>query len=75
MHERTLTDRERVLGHGDPDTLLSLGNLAHAHHTTGNRERSTELFAQALTDSERHLGAGHPATQLLRELLSHVRAG
>ncbi|MHA5050571.1 tetratricopeptide repeat protein [Streptomyces sp. SD15] len=73
--ERQVAERERDLGPDDPDTLLSLSNLAYAHHRARNRERSAELFARALTAGESHLGPDHPATRHVQELLSHVRGG
>jgi hypothetical protein len=35
LHERTLTDRERILGHDHPDTQRSRDNLAAARASQG----------------------------------------
>jgi hypothetical protein len=38
LHERTLADRERLLGPDHPDTLTSRNNLANAYQEAGRPE-------------------------------------
>jgi Tetratricopeptide repeat len=44
LFERTLTDRERLLGAEHPDTLTSRHNLANAYQQAGRLEEATHLF-------------------------------
>ncbi len=64
--ERTLTDRERVLGPDHPHTLASRYNLANAYASAGDLTRAIPLHERALTDYERVLGPDHPDTRLVR---------
>jgi hypothetical protein len=66
LYERTLTDRERVLGADHPDTLTSQNNLAYAYESAGDLERAIPLYERTLTDCERVLGPGHPTTATVR---------
>ena len=43
LYERTLTDREHILGDEHPDTLTTRHNLAGAYQSAG---RLTEAIAQ-----------------------------
>ncbi|MEU6720793.1 tetratricopeptide repeat protein [Nonomuraea sp. NPDC046802] len=69
LYERTLTDRERVLGPDHPDTLISRSNLAGAYESAGDLNRAIPLYEQTLTDRERVLGPDHPATLISRSNL------
>jgi tetratricopeptide (TPR) repeat protein len=43
LFERTLADRERVLGADHPDTLMSRNNLAYAHRSAGRLDEAIPL--------------------------------
>jgi tetratricopeptide (TPR) repeat protein len=62
LFERTLADRERVLGPDHPSTLTARGNLAIAYRDAGRVAEAMPLFERALADMERVLGADHPDT-------------
>ncbi|MFE9747520.1 tetratricopeptide repeat protein [Saccharothrix saharensis] len=66
LFEATLADRERVLGHEHPNTLLSRNNLASASWSAGDRDRAISLQRAALADAERVLGPDHPTTRTIR---------
>ncbi|MEV2264896.1 tetratricopeptide repeat protein [Streptomyces anulatus] len=74
LHQRNLTDRERVLGHDHPDTLSSRSNLANALFELDEHRQATELHRQNLTDHERVLGHDHPHTLNSRHNLANARA-
>jgi hypothetical protein len=57
--ERTLADRERVLGPDHPDTLASQNNLADAYESAGRLTEATALLERTLADRERVLGPDH----------------
>jgi hypothetical protein len=59
-HERTLADRERVLGATHPNTLTSRNNLAAVYDDAGRLDEAIPLYERTLTDSERVLGDTHP---------------
>ena len=59
--ERTLADRERVLGETHPDTLTSRSNLANAYRDAGRLDQAVPLLERTLADRERVLGETHPA--------------
>ena len=44
LYERTLADRERVLGPDHPDTLTSRNNLAGAYESAGDLDRAIPLY-------------------------------
>ena len=67
LYERTLADCERVHGADHPDTLASMGNLAHAYHTAGRLAEALSVFERTLAECERVLGPGHPLTETARE--------
>jgi tetratricopeptide (TPR) repeat protein len=68
--ERTLTDRVRVLGAEDPDTLNSRNNLAGAYESVGRVGEAIVLHEGVLADRERVLGAEHPNTLTSRNNLA-----
>ena len=68
--ERTLADRERVLGADHPDTLASRNNLAGAYRSAGRLDEAIALFERTLADRERVLGADHPHTLTSRNNLA-----
>jgi len=70
LHERTLTDYERILGADHPDTLASRHNLASAYQAAGRLAEAIPLFERTLTDRERILGAEHPDTLNSRNSLA-----
>jgi lipopolysaccharide exporter len=62
VHERTLADRERLLGPEHPHTLASRANLAYAYHQAGWLVKAIPLYEQTLADRRRLLGPDHPRT-------------
>ena len=72
LFERTLADRERILGANHPDTLTSRNNLAHAYQETGRLAEAVALLERTLADRERILGADHPDTLGSRNNLAHA---
>ena len=70
LYERTLADRERVLGPDHPDTLTSRNNLAVAYRAAGRAAEAIPLLEQTLADRERVLGPDHPDTLTSRNNLA-----
>ncbi|WP_331734026.1 FxSxx-COOH system tetratricopeptide repeat protein (plasmid) [Streptomyces sp. NBC_01220] len=68
--QRALTDRTRVLGEDDPDTLTSRNNLAYAYRSVGDLGRAIALYEQTLTDRTRVLGEDHSDTLASRNNLA-----
>ena len=62
VHERTVADRERMLGADHPHTLASRANLAHAYRQAGRLARALPLYERTLADWKRVLGPDHPRT-------------
>ena len=62
LGERTVADRERVLGVDHPDTLQSRNNLANSYRSTGRYDDAITLHERTLADRGRVLGADHPHT-------------
>jgi lipopolysaccharide exporter len=62
VHERTLADRERLLGPDHPHTLASRANLAYAYRQTGWLAKTIPLYERTLADWRRLLGPDHPRT-------------
>jgi hypothetical protein len=62
LYERTLTDREHILGDEHPDTPHVRHNLAYAYLSVGRLEQAIALYERTLTDREHILGAEHPDT-------------
>ena len=69
-YERTLADRERVLGPDHPDTLTSRNNLAAAYRAAGRAAEAIPLYERTLADRERVLGPDHPDTLTSRNNLA-----
>ncbi|WP_143666876.1 MULTISPECIES: tetratricopeptide repeat protein, partial [unclassified Streptomyces] len=74
LHQRNLTDRERVLGPDHLEVLASRNNLASALNDLGEHQQAADLHRQNLTDSERILGPDHPDTLTSRNNLANARA-
>ena len=62
VHERTVADREQMLGADHPHTLASRANLAHAYRQAGRLARALPLYERAFADWKRVLGPDHPRT-------------
>jgi hypothetical protein len=75
LFQRTLTDRERVLGPNHPDTVMTRNNVAWAYHGLGLLPEALRLYEQALTDAERVLGPDHPYTLTIRNNLANASRG
>jgi tetratricopeptide (TPR) repeat protein len=60
--EPLVTDCERVLGAGHPDTLAARLNVAHAYQAAGRTAEAIPLLERTLADSELLFGADHPDT-------------
>ena len=60
LYERTLADRERVLGDTHPGTLTSRNNLAHAYRAAGRLDEAISLYERTLADRERVRGDDPP---------------
>jgi tetratricopeptide (TPR) repeat protein len=70
LYERTLADREQVLGDNDPDTLTSRNNLASAYYEVGRLAEAIPLYERAFADREQLLGDTHPNTLTSRNNLA-----
>ena len=70
--ERTIADRERILGPDHPDTLATCNNLATAYQEAGRTGEAITLLERSLADVERILGPDHPDTLLIRSNLAVV---
>ena len=77
MHERTLADKERVLGADHPDTLTTRNNLALTYREAGRTAQAIRMHERTLADRERVLGPDHPHTLQSRNNLAdaHRAAG
>jgi tetratricopeptide (TPR) repeat protein len=70
LGERTLADRERVLGPDHPDTLTSRSELAYAYESAGRVREAIDLYEATLADRERVLGPDHLDTLTSRNNLA-----
>ena len=70
--ERTLADRERVLGGDHPGTLVSRSNLANAYRKAGRLAEAVPLFERTVADRERLLGGDHRDTLAARNNLANA---
>ncbi|WP_344951718.1 tetratricopeptide repeat protein [Sphaerisporangium flaviroseum] len=70
--EQTLAEREQVLGHDHPDTLVSRNNLAQAYQAAGDLGRAIPLLEQTLAECERILGDDRPFTLISRNNLANA---
>ena len=50
LFERNLTDRERILGKEDPDTLASRRNLARAYESVGRLAEAIPSYERTASD-------------------------
>jgi tetratricopeptide (TPR) repeat protein len=73
--ERTLSDRERLLGPDHPDTLASRNNLGNAYRTAGRVAEAIALHERTVADMERLLGPDHPSTLISRSNLALAYQG
>lgn len=64
LAERALAQAERILGPENPETLLTLNNLAVMHRSLGQLDEAEPLYLRALETQERILGPEHPDTLL-----------
>ena len=55
MFERTLADREQVLGATHRDTMITRNNLASAYQAAGRLEEAIPMFERTLADREQVL--------------------
>lgn len=70
LHERALTDCERILSDDHPNTLTSRNDLATAYQAAGDLGRAIPLYERNLTERERVLGEDHPDTLASRNNLA-----
>jgi tetratricopeptide (TPR) repeat protein len=77
LYERTLAERERILGAEHPDTLISRMDLAGAYEAAGRLPEAMPLLKRAATDTERLRDPAHPALAavLYRLGVAHARLG
>ena len=68
--ERTVADRERVLGADHPETLFSRSALANAYRAAGRTAKANTLIERTVADRERGLGADDPDTKATRSNLA-----
>ncbi len=69
LYERTLADRERILGNDHLDTLTARNNLAYVYRAVGSFGRAVPLLKRTLADCERILGNHHSLTAAVRAQL------
>jgi tetratricopeptide (TPR) repeat protein len=69
LSERTLADREQLLGDTHADTLTSR-NLASAYYEVGRLAEAIPLYERTLADREQLLGDAHPNTLTSRNNLA-----
>ena len=75
LHERTLAEREWLLGAYHPDSLSSRGDLASSYRAAGRLSDAITLYERTVSDREGVLGADHPDTLASRgDLASAYRA-
>jgi hypothetical protein len=67
-----LSDREKVLGTGHPDTIATTANLAAAYEAAGRMPAAMQLSQQCCVDSERVLGPDHADTLARLANLAHL---
>ena len=70
--ERTLADRERVLGETTRIPSHSRNNLANAYRAAGRLDQAVPLLERTLADRERVLGETHPDTLASRNNLANA---
>jgi tetratricopeptide (TPR) repeat protein len=69
---RTYESNRRLQGADDPNTMISLNNLALAHEGAGHLQQAIELHEQNLEDRLRILGPDHPNTLTSRNNLGYA---
>jgi tetratricopeptide (TPR) repeat protein len=69
MHERVVSERERVLGVDHPDTVTAQERLARELAGRGRYEEAVTLYRRVVSERERVLGVEHPDTSTARENL------
>jgi tetratricopeptide (TPR) repeat protein len=66
LFEASLSSQLETLGEANPDTLVSMGNLAGLYFAQGRFDEAISLYRQTLEGSEITLGLNHPETTLVR---------
>jgi len=72
LAERLAADNERVRGPEDPDTRVSLSNLATAYQAAGRVQDALSLYERVLADCERLDGPSDPSATAARHNLADV---
>jgi hypothetical protein len=70
-----VSDRQRVLGHNHPDTLVTRLSLAHWRGASGDPAGAARALEEALPDVARVFGADHRHTHAGRRALAYWRDG
>ena len=71
LYRALLSERQRVLRRGDPDTLKTRHNIAHWTGEVGDAREALQLYRELHPDQENILGADHPATLVTRHSVAH----
>ena len=61
-YEQVLSEREKVLGVGHPDTLKTVHEMASIFSYQGEYDKALEWYGRALAGMEKVLGVDHPET-------------
>jgi tetratricopeptide (TPR) repeat protein len=72
LYERSLTERQRLLGPAHPDTVATGAKLARAYQAAGRAGEAVSLAQRTLAECERALGPGHPGTATARASLAQA---
>jgi tetratricopeptide (TPR) repeat protein len=72
MTEKSMRDRQRVLGDEHPDTMISKANLASTYSDQGRWDEAEKLKLEVLETSKRLLGDEHPSTLTRKANLAHT---
>jgi tetratricopeptide (TPR) repeat protein len=75
MTEKSLRDRQRVLGDEHPDTIRSKANLASTYSDQGRWDEAEKLQSEVLETSKRVLGDEHPSTIRSKANLASTYSG
>jgi tetratricopeptide (TPR) repeat protein len=70
--KESYSERQRILGLDDPNTLNSLSLLASTYRNQGRWKEAEELDVQVMETSKRVLGAEHPSTLTSMANLAHT---
>lgn len=72
LFQAVLSQHERALGSGHPDTLQSRDHLAGSYYSIGDQRKAIPLYAENLTCRRRVLGESHPETLKNSTMLAHA---